>query len=114
MIVITPNARGLSHRVFGRCWSGLHAPRHTFVFNPENFAVLGAKLGFVPAYTATLPDPGSWAVSFQNKIQSLFRAEGTSAGGTAWYSLALLPIWYPLALAERWMGRASSFLTVLA
>ena len=29
----TPNAASLEHRIFGRYWSGFHAPRHTVVFS---------------------------------------------------------------------------------
>ncbi len=114
VIVITPSADGLSHHVFGKYWSGLHAPRHTQIFNPVNFRLLAVRLGYANVHTMALSDPGSWAVSFQNWIRNLLRTQAAPAGGTAWYSLALLPVWYVLAIAERLLGRSSSFLAVLA
>jgi SAM-dependent methyltransferase len=41
VVVFTPNARSLSHRLFRSKWRGLEAPRHTQVFGPES---LGAAL----------------------------------------------------------------------
>lgn len=114
LIVITPSAEGWSARVFGKYWSGLHAPRHTLVFAPGNFRLLALRLGFRSVQTAGLADPGSWAVSFQSRLRSLFSPKRAPAGGTAWYSLALLPVWYGLAASERLLGRSSSFLAVLA
>ncbi len=114
IIVITPSTEGLSHQIFGPYWSGLHAPRHTQVFSPGNFRQLAARLGLTEVRTIALVDPGSWAISFQNFIRSLGRPSQSAGSGTAWYSLALLPLWYSLALLELLLGRASSFLAVLA
>jgi SAM-dependent methyltransferase len=113
IIVITPNAEALSHKLFGPYWSGLHAPRHTQVFNPRNFQQLSSKGGLEQVYSTTLPDPGSWAISIQNWVQSRTTREGTHSRGTAWYSIALLPIWQLMAIAERLAGRGSSFLSVI-
>lgn len=114
VLVITPSAQGLSHLFFGKYWSGLHAPRHTQVFNPRNFRLLASGAGLGSVLTKPLSDPGSWAVSFQNRTQSFFNSEGRASEGTSWYSLALLPLWYPLAVFEGLLGRASSFLAVLS
>jgi SAM-dependent methyltransferase len=108
VLLLTPNARSLSHRVFGRYWSGLHAPRHTQVFNPENLGLLARRAGFSELTVVPNTDPASWTLSFQNLVH-----RKTPKAGTAWYSLALLPAWYPLALAERLAGRASSMFGVL-
>jgi 2-polyprenyl-3-methyl-5-hydroxy-6-metoxy-1,4-benzoquinol methylase len=114
IIVITPNSAGLSHQIFGAYWSGLHAPRHTQVFAPGNFRQLAARLGFATVRTQALIDPGSWAISFQNRVRGLSRQPRAMGSATAWYSLALLPLWYSCAVLERLAGCASSFLTVLA
>ncbi len=87
VLLLTPNSRALSHRLFGRYWSGLHAPRHTH--------------------------PASWTLSFQNLIQGMKRSGAPPRAGTAWYSLALLPAWYPFALVETLARRASSMFAVL-
>ncbi len=113
IIVITPSADGFSHRVFGKYWSGLHAPRHTQIFNPQNFQRLAARLAFARVQLVALSDPGSWAVSFQNRVRDLAHTRTAPSGGTAWYSLALLPLWFVLSVAERALGRGSSFLAVL-
>lgn len=108
VILLTPNARSLSHRVFGRYWSGLHAPRHTQVFNPDNLRLLAEKAGFSGLTVLASTDPASWTLSFQNMVQ-----RKTPHAGTAWYSLALLPAFVPFAVAERLAGRSSSMFGVL-
>jgi SAM-dependent methyltransferase len=108
VILLTPNARSLSHRVFGRYWSGLHAPRHTQIFNPENLRLLAEKAGFSGFIALANTDPASWTLSLQNLVQ-----RKAPHAGTAWYSLALLPAFVPVALAERLAGRASSMFGVL-
>ena len=66
------------------------------------------KAGFAAAKieTAFVIDPASWAFSFQNRLRA--RATAGVAQGTAWYALASLPLWAPLALAERLAGRGGS------
>ncbi len=108
VLLLTPNSGSWSHRVFGRYWSGLHAPRHTQVFNPENLTRLAEKIGFGNVEVIQSADPASWTLSFQNLVQ-----DETPHAGTAWYSLALLPAWYPVAFAERALHRASSMYAVL-
>jgi hypothetical protein len=114
VIVITPNARALSHNIFGSFWSGLHVPRHTQIFNPDNFCRVASNLGFHQIHSAALPDPGSWAISFQNRMLDLRQNGSAHSGGTAWYSIALLPIWHLMATIERLICRSSSFLSVLS
>jgi SAM-dependent methyltransferase len=114
VLLLTPNSRSLSHRVFGRYWSGLHAPRHTQLFNPQNLGMLAGKNGFGHLTVVPSTDPASWTLSFQNFVQGRKRSGKPPKAGTAWYSLALLPAWYPVALAERIAGRASSMFGVLS
>jgi 2-polyprenyl-3-methyl-5-hydroxy-6-metoxy-1,4-benzoquinol methylase len=46
IVIATPNARGLGHRLFGRHWQGLETPRHLQVFTPEALTRLLARSGF--------------------------------------------------------------------
>ena len=114
VLLLTPNSRAVSHRVFGRYWSGLHAPRHTQLFHPGNLRLLAEKIGFGDVEVIYPTDPASWTLSFQNLIQGLKRKGKAPPAGTAWYSLALLPAWYPFALVERLARRASSMFAVLS
>jgi SAM-dependent methyltransferase len=113
VLLLTPNSRSLSHSVFGRHWSGLHAPRHTQLFDPQNLRMLAEKIGFADVQILYGADPASWTLSFQNLVQDWTRADKPPRAGTAWYSLALLPAWYPFALAERLAKRSSSMFGVL-
>jgi len=113
VLLLTPNAHALCHRVFGRYWSGLHAPRHTQIFSPENLQLLASKVGFRDLEVVPSTDPASWSLSFQNLMQRLGSPDKPPRAGTAWYSLALLPAWYPFALAERLFGRTSSMFGIL-
>lgn len=112
LILLTPNPASLSHRVFGRFWSGLHAPRHTQLFTPRSLKLLADKTGFGGVEFVYATDPGSWTLSFQNLIAS--RRSGAPAAGTAWYSLLLLPAWYPFALVERALGRGAAMFGILS
>jgi len=113
ILLLTPNAHALCHRVFGRYWSGLHAPRHTQIFSPGNLRLLAEKVGFRELEVVPSTDPASWSLSFQNLMQKGAGPGNPPHAGTAWYSLALLPVWYPFALAERLSGRTSSMFGVL-
>ena len=113
VLLLTPNSRALSHRLFGRYWSGLHAPRHTQLFHPGNLQLLAEKSGFSTLKVIYPTDPASWTLSFQNLIQGMKRSGAPPRAGTAWYSLALLPAWYPFALVETLARRASSMFAVL-
>ena len=113
VILLTPNTRALSHRVFRRYWSGLHAPRHTQLFTERNLRMLAEKVGFGRIEVEHTTDPASWTLSFQNFVQGALRKGKAPRAGTAWYSLALLPVWYPFALAERLAGRGGSMFAIL-
>jgi 2-polyprenyl-3-methyl-5-hydroxy-6-metoxy-1,4-benzoquinol methylase len=112
ILVLTPNSASWCHRIFGSSWSGLHAPRHTHVFTPQSIERLLGKLGLRQVQTGQVIDPASWAFSFQNWVRSWSESDGVSRG-TAWYGLASLPLWAPLAAAERVAGRSSSMVLSL-
>jgi SAM-dependent methyltransferase len=113
VLLMTPNADSLSHRIFGACWSGLHVPRHPQVFAPQAVSLLGKRCGFSEVSILPCVDVSSWAFSFQNWLGSKWRAARPRKAGTAWYSLVLLPFWYPFAWLEKSLGKPSSILVLL-
>ena len=46
LVMVTPNPRSLSHRLFGRAWRGLEPPRHLYIQTRESFADLTVRAGF--------------------------------------------------------------------
>jgi 2-polyprenyl-3-methyl-5-hydroxy-6-metoxy-1,4-benzoquinol methylase len=113
VLLLTPNAGAMSHSFFGQYWSGLHAPRHTQIFSPESLQRLAKKVGFAGAELVYGTDLGSWTLSFQNFVESRAPEGRPPRAGTAWYSLALLPAWYPFALVERVAGRSGAMFAIL-
>jgi 2-polyprenyl-3-methyl-5-hydroxy-6-metoxy-1,4-benzoquinol methylase len=113
VLLLTPNVDSWAHHVFGRYWSGLHAPRHTQLFSASTLEVAAKKAGFDRTEVSLVIDPASWAFSLQNSIRSRFRKRGV-ARGTAWYGLASLPFMYPVAAIERFAGRSASIIACLS
>jgi 2-polyprenyl-3-methyl-5-hydroxy-6-metoxy-1,4-benzoquinol methylase len=111
ILIITPNEGSYCHKVFGRDWSGLHAPRHIFIFNPESIKRFTTRLEF-SFECRLLSDPSGWAVSAQNYLRRVLRASPPFSG-TAWYAKALLPICFIPATIEYICGRGSSMLICL-
>jgi SAM-dependent methyltransferase len=109
LLVFTPNTDSFSHRMFRSFWSGLHAPRHVILHSPDTFRAVGRSLGFERIDISFPADPSSWALSAQNFVEAHRRSSAMSHGTKA-YALGLLPIAYPLALAESAVGRGSSML----
>ena len=73
---------------------------------------MAGELEFANVETAFVTDPASWAFSFQNWVRSHSEQQGP-ARGTAWYSLAGLPLWYTPALVEKLAGKSSSMVSSL-
>ena len=46
LVVVTPNAGSLGHRLFGAHWRPLEPPRHLFLFSDRNLPDLARKAGF--------------------------------------------------------------------
>ena len=59
----TPAAGSLEHRVFGTCWSGYHAPRHTVVFSPTGLRCLLRRAGLESVEVGGAFNPAGLAVS---------------------------------------------------
>jgi SAM-dependent methyltransferase len=60
----TPNATSLEHRIFGRRWSGFHAPRHTVVFSTAGLRGMLERIGFEGIRITGAFNPAGYAVSF--------------------------------------------------
>ncbi len=60
----TPNAVSLEHRIFGRRWSGFHAPRHTAVFSIQGLRRLLERAKFEAISIRGAFNPAGYAVSF--------------------------------------------------
>ena len=112
ILLLTPNADSIGHKLFAGFWSGLHAPRHPQIFTQGALRRLACELEFANVETAFVTDPASWAFSFQNWVRSHSEQQGP-ARGTAWYSLAGLPLWYTPALVEKLAGKSSSMVSSL-
>lgn len=54
LVLSTPNARSLAHRLYGRHWRGLEPPRHQHVFTPSALARCAHDCGFAHARVFSL------------------------------------------------------------
>jgi len=111
ILLITPNERSLSHRVFGRNWSGLHAPRHVYIFNLDTLVELAKNNGFNANYRL-FRDPSTWAISMQNLVRQKFRLVPPFSG-ISWYTFAFLPLCIIPAVLEHMFQLSSSMIVVL-
>ncbi len=59
LIALTPNAKGLGHRIFNRDWRGLEPPRHLQIFNRHNLTTIMHSAGFSQIDTRTT-NRGAW------------------------------------------------------
>jgi SAM-dependent methyltransferase len=59
----TPNAASFEHKIFGRYWSGYHAPRHTVVFSIAGLHRLLERSGVAAIRIAGAFNPAGYAVS---------------------------------------------------
>ena len=64
----TPAANAFERTIFGRRWSGFHAPRHTVVFSPEGLYSLLAGSGFERVAVSQAFNPASWAISIGSAL----------------------------------------------
>jgi SAM-dependent methyltransferase len=66
----TPNAASAAHRVFGKSWRGLEAPRHFSLLGPESGALALEQAGFTKSSVCTFGF-GSGYVSAVSLLQAL-------------------------------------------
>ena len=73
---------------------------------------LARNVGFTRCELVSPADPASWALSLQNVVESARGGEAPAAG-TAWYSLALVPAFYPAAIIEKLAGHGSALFAIM-
>lgn len=114
IVLLTPNAQSMSHRVFGRYWSGLHSPWHVHVFTHQSLAALAERSGLQIGKVVADEDPGGWAISAQNRWRSLRRG-AAKPGGSGFSAVAALALacCAPLALLAKAVGGGSSLLAIM-
>lgn len=92
----TPVADSLERRVFGKRWSGYHAPRHTVVFSRRGLGSLLTRIGFADVEITGAFNPAALAVSLGSIMQGAGPSE-IARQGLYWLFLlglgtALAPI----------------------
>lgn len=112
LILFTPNSDALELDIFGKFWAGFHAPRHTYVFNKVNLKILASRLGFNRTYFGVETDPGQWAISMQNYLQSMSLTKTNLKNGLAWYTVALAAFFIPFTWLQNFLYRPASLFVV--
>ena len=92
----TPVADSLERRVFGKLWSGYHAPRHTVIFSRAGLNALLTRLGFADVEITGAFNPAALAVSLGSTLHGAGPSE-IARQGVYWLFLlglaaALAPI----------------------
>ncbi|WP_210546269.1 bifunctional 2-polyprenyl-6-hydroxyphenol methylase/3-demethylubiquinol 3-O-methyltransferase UbiG [Rhodoferax sp. PAMC 29310] len=59
MVLTTPNASSLGHRLFTSNWRGLEPPRHLFVYSPDSLEKLARDAGFTRVWATTTARSGT-------------------------------------------------------
>ena len=59
LVLTTPNASSLGHRLFAANWRGLEPPRHLHVFGPKALSMLARDAGFKDVQVTTTARSGS-------------------------------------------------------
>lgn len=77
LVMFTPNADGLTHKLFGVDWMALDPPRHINIFTPASMVEMLGKAGF-DAPDVTTSAVGSDRIS---ATSLMIRADGHAAGG---------------------------------
>ena len=74
LIIVTPNADSLGHKIFGKSWFPLEPPRHLYIFNCKSLADLLKRSGFkkINTYTTIRDAVGSFIASTHIKISGRY------------------------------------------
>ena len=80
LVLSTPNARSVAHRIFGRHWRGLEPPRHQHVFTPAALSRCAKDCGFVDARVFTLSAESAGIYRAGDQLRA---AQGGAAAGSA-------------------------------
>jgi SAM-dependent methyltransferase len=79
VVIGIPNADSVEYRAFGRCWSGLEAPRHLFVFSKRTIAAVLNAAGFD---VLTISNGPGLYLTFVNTVLFRLRAAGVAHSTT--------------------------------
>jgi 2-polyprenyl-3-methyl-5-hydroxy-6-metoxy-1,4-benzoquinol methylase len=61
IIIETPNTDCVEFDFLkGKHWGGYHAPRHFYLFNPENIATMASRAGLSEIVARSYPSPAFW------------------------------------------------------
>ncbi len=77
LVIVTPNAGSMGHRIFGRFWRGLEPPRHIQIFTPTaleavaNSAALKIDKVFTTAVNAWIIFSASFVIKRRNGTSTL-------------------------------------------
>ncbi len=113
VILETPNINSWDFILFKSLWGGIHAPRHTFLFNPASLKALALKTGFKVLYVNFPLNTDHWALSVQNFLQNTKLLRVKLKRGRAWYFKILLIVFLPVNLIQKFLGKTGSFTAVL-
>ncbi|MHB8949239.1 MAG: class I SAM-dependent methyltransferase [Rhodoferax sp.] len=83
LVLTTPNASSLGHRLFAANWRGLEPPRHLHVFGPKALSKLARDAGFKDVHVTTTARSGSILA------QSLRLARGVPPSGAGRFEIEL-------------------------
>jgi 2-polyprenyl-3-methyl-5-hydroxy-6-metoxy-1,4-benzoquinol methylase len=98
LVLATPNAASIGHRLFGSDWRGLEPPRHLHIFTPPSMLAALQKAGFSEVTLRTLTSAYVWAQS-----TDLWLSTGPGKSPWARLTRAFLPRILSV-LAEAWRG----------
>ncbi len=113
VIVITPNSDAWDLKIFAKYWAGFHAPRHTFLFNKNNLALLASNCGFNKINFYAEADAAQWAISMQNFLQTTF-LKSKLKNGMAFYLLPLVALFMPFSILQNLCGQSESILSIFS
>lgn len=84
LIIRTPNADSLGHRVFRESWFPLEVPRHFYIFSAQSLRSLAEKVGFELRFTRTAPRDASavFVKSWSIKDASIPRTRSQASAST--------------------------------
>ena len=98
----TPAANSLEHRIFGKRWSGYHAPRHTVVFSPKGLGQVLVRAGFEVLDIQGAFNPAGIAVSLASLTASADLPSRIQRKGLKWFFFLALAT--PLSAADSLSG----------
>jgi SAM-dependent methyltransferase len=99
LVLVTPNAASLGHRLFRSAWRGLEPPRHLHIFAPGPMRASLARAGFTRFSIRTVPS--------DDMLLHSLRARTASAATQGGLATVITILALALTMAERvmvWLG----------